>query len=69
MFWHLLTVFAIVLVARVAYERRKVMGENKAANRGDNSLCTNFSCKVSALPRWIPVTERLPKDNEKEVYK
>lgn len=29
-------------------------------DRGDDSICTNFSCEVSALPRWIPVTERLP---------
>jgi len=40
------------------------MDEKKAANRGDDSLCTNFSCEVSALPRWIPVTERLPNEND-----
>lgn len=33
-------------------------------DRGDDSLCTNFSCEVSALPRWIPVTERLPNEND-----
>jgi hypothetical protein len=29
-------------------------------NRGDDSLCTKWECEVKALPKWIPVTERLP---------
>lgn len=29
-------------------------------DRGDDSLCDKFKCEVNALPKWIPVTERLP---------
>lgn len=29
-------------------------------DRGDDSLCEKYKCEVTALPRWIPVTERLP---------
>ena len=33
-------------------------------DRGDDSLCDRFVCEVKALPRWIPVTERLPEDHD-----
>ena len=29
-------------------------------DRGDDSLCDKYKCEVNALPKWIPVTERLP---------
>lgn len=29
-------------------------------DRGDDSLCDRFMCEVKALPRWIPVSNRLP---------
>lgn len=29
-------------------------------DRGDDSLCAKHGCEVSALPRWIPVTEEPP---------
>lgn len=32
-------------------------------DRGDDSLCTKWECEVKALPKWIPVTERLPEEN------
>lgn len=31
-------------------------------DRGDDSLCRKFGCEVKELPRWIPVTERLPEE-------
>lgn len=31
-------------------------------DRGDDSLCSKFKCEVAAVPKWIPVTERLPED-------
>jgi hypothetical protein len=31
-------------------------------DRGDDSLCRKSRCEVNALPRWIPVTERLPEE-------
>ena len=30
-------------------------------DRGDDSYCDYYNCEARALPRWIPVTERLPK--------
>ena len=33
-------------------------------DRGDDSLCDKYKCEVNALTKWIPVTERLPKDGE-----
>ena len=33
-------------------------------DRGDDSLCRKYGCEVNALPRWIPVTERLPEESE-----
>ena len=35
-------------------------------NRGDDSFCDKWVCEVKSLPKWIPVTERLP-DCEQEV--
>ena len=32
-------------------------------DRGDDSLCDKWVCEVKSLPKWIPVTERLPEDN------
>lgn len=29
-------------------------------DRGDDSLCNKWVCEVKSLPKWIPVTERLP---------
>ena len=29
-------------------------------DRGDDSLCDKWMCEVKSLPKWIPVTERLP---------
>ena len=29
-------------------------------DRGDDSLCDKWVCEVKSLPKWIPVTERLP---------
>jgi len=31
-------------------------------DRGDDSLCEKYKCEVTAFPRWISVTERLPED-------
>ena len=31
-------------------------------DRGDDSLCDKFVCEVKSLPKWIPVTERLPEE-------
>jgi len=27
---------------------------------GNGSLCDKWECKIASLPKWIPVTERLP---------
>lgn len=32
-------------------------------DRGDDSLCDKWVCEVKSLPKWIPVTERLPNCN------
>ena len=29
-------------------------------DRGGDSLCDKWMCEVKSLPKWIPVTERLP---------
>ena len=29
-------------------------------DRGDDSLCDKYKCEVNALPKWIPVSERVP---------
>ena len=31
-------------------------------DRGDDSLCDKWMCEVKSLPKWIPVTERLPEE-------
>lgn len=33
-------------------------------DRGDDSLCGKYKCEVNALPKWIPVGERLPEEEE-----
>ena len=33
-------------------------------DRGDDSLCDKWMCEVASLPKWIPVTERLPDEGE-----
>jgi len=33
----------------------------------DKSLCAFWGCDVKSLPRWIPVTERLPMIGEKAI--
>lgn len=33
----------------------------------DKSLCMFWGCDVKSLPRWIPVTERLPMRGEKAI--
>jgi len=30
---------------------------------GNGSLCDKWECKIASLPKWIPVTERLPLGN------
>ena len=32
-------------------------------DRGDDSLCRKWKCEVKSLPKWIPVTERLPEES------
>lgn len=34
-------------------------------DRGDDSLCDKWVCEVKSLPKWIPVTERLPEEKDR----